>query len=248
MIRNTSKKIIRIFLKPFAANTPLEKWNYWWGRIFNVKLPNNVKPFIEPTTGCSANINIMLYLLDETSQLKGDIAECGVFQGATLSSFSYMLGKNGDKRAIYGFDSFEGFGDIAGRERLQGDTAHIDLETNMFKNTSILRITDKLKLVGVEAANINLVKGFFEDSLGTYNDHKYSFVHLDCDLAESYLTCLNFFYSRMNKGGIILFDEYNDPVYAQATIAIDNFFKDKPEKPIEINRDNYLKSYIKIAS
>jgi hypothetical protein len=234
-------------VKPIASRTPLEKWNYWWGRIFNVKLPDKVKPFIQPTTGCSANINIILHLLNETSNLNGDIAECGVFQGATLSSLTYFLGKKGDKRKIYGFDSFEGFGNIVEKERLEGDTAHIDLETEMFKNTSMQRIEEKFKLVNADTNKVKLVKGFFENSLPAFDNNTFSFVHLDCDLAESYLTCLHFFYSRMEKGGIILFDEYKDPVYTQATDAIDNFFKDKPEKPIQINRDNYLKSYIQIA-
>ena len=247
MFINSVKNILQFLLKPIVSRTPLEGWNYWWGRIFNVKLPNNVKPFKEPTTGCSANINIVLQLLNETAQVKGDIAECGVFQGATFSSFAYTLGKNGDTRKIYGFDSFEGFGNIVDNERLQGDTAHIDLETQLFKNTSMKRIDDKLKLVGAATNNIKLVKGFFEDSLIDYKDHTFSFVHLDCDLAESYLTCLNFFYSRMSKGGIILFDEYNDPVYTQATTTINDFLLNKPEKPIQINRDNYLKSYIKMA-
>ena len=48
----------------------------------------------------------------------------------------------------------------------------------------------------------------------------------------------------MNSGCYILFDEYLDPVYTSATETIDNFFADKPEKPIRIERDNYIKFYI----
>jgi hypothetical protein len=51
----------------------------------------------------------------------------------------------------------------------------------------------------------------------------------------------------MNQGGYILFDEYLDPVYTIATEAIDNFFADKLEKPICIERDNYIKYYIQKA-
>jgi hypothetical protein len=48
----------------------------------------------------------------------------------------------------------------------------------------------------------------------------------------------------MNKGGIILFDEYLDPIYTAATETIDTFFADKFEKPIRIESDNYVKYYI----
>jgi hypothetical protein len=51
----------------------------------------------------------------------------------------------------------------------------------------------------------------------------------------------------MNKGGYILFDEYLDPIYTIATEAIDKFFEDKPEKPLRIERDNYIKYFIQKA-
>ncbi len=105
-------------------------------------------------------------------------------------------------------------------------------------------IQNKLKLVDAEE-KVVLVKGFFEDTLDKYAVKKFSFVHLDCDLYEPYKICMEFFYPRMVKGGIILFDEYNDPVYTKCNLAIDEFMAGKPEKQQYIERDNQLKYYIK---
>ncbi len=243
-MKNQLKSILQFILFPIAKTIPLEKWNYWGGRLYNIKLPNKVKAFKKPELGSSANINIIMHLVSQSNHLSGCIAECGVFQGATLIPVTYSLNKAQDSRKIYGFDSFEGFGKDAEKESIKDKTGHIDLETTMFKNTSIALIQKKLKLTQTKTDNLVLIKGFFEKSLYSASAEKFSFVHLDCDLASSYQTCLEFFYPRMNSGGYILFDEYLDPVYTSATETIDNFFADKPEKPIRIERDNYIKFYI----
>jgi len=243
-MRQQLKSLFSICLWPLAQFAKLPTWNYWLSRVYNIKLPGKVKAFDIPSNGGSANINIIMHLLDNSKSLHGDVAECGVFQGATLVPLTYMMNKYNDPREIYGFDSFEGFGKAAEIESEKDTTGHIDLETKMFQQTSIALIQQKLKLTRTKTNKLNLVKGYFEKSLPAYSDHLYSFVHLDCDLASSYITCLEFFYPRMNTGGYILFDEYLDPIYTDATTAIDKFFADKPEKPIYIERDNYIKYYI----
>lgn len=243
-MRKALQSALAYIFYPIANRVPLNNWNYWGGRIYNVKLPGKVKPFESPTSGCSANINIIMYLITKTDHLKGDVAECGVFQGATLVPLTFMMNKFHDYREVFGFDSFEGFGDAVQIESDSDSTGHIDLETNMFKETSLALIQEKILLTHTNTKHLNLVKGFFEKSLSAYNSHSYSFVHLDCDLASSYVTCLDFFYSRLNIGGVILFDEYLDPIYTDATAAIDLFFSTRPEKVIRIERDNYVKYYI----
>jgi O-methyltransferase len=243
-MRNSVKSILQYLLNPIAKRIALQNWNYWGGRIYNVKLPGKVKSFQNPELGSSANINIIMHLLAKSDHLQGDVAECGVFQGATIVPVTYMLHRYNDNRMIYGFDSFEGFGSAADLEREKDTSGHIDLETKMFKKTSLGLIKNKLKLTNTNTQNLRLIKGFFENTLGEFNSHSYSFVHLDCDLASSYQTCLEFFYPRMESGGYILFDEYLDPVYTSATETIDAFFANKLEKPIRIERDNYIKYYI----
>lgn len=246
-MRKSLKSILSVLLRPFASSTPLPKWNYWMGRVYNIKLPGKVKAFSAPNNGGSANINIVMDLLTRTDAVSGDIAECGVFQGATLVPVTYTLNARKDTRQIYGFDSFEGFGKAAEVESATDTSGQIDLETEQFMQTSVGLIQRKLQLTHTKTDRLHLVKGYFENSLPAYNAHSYSFVHLDCDLASSYQTCLDFFYPRLNKGGIILFDEYLDPIYTAATETIDLFFLNKLEKPQRIEHDNYIKYFIQKA-
>jgi hypothetical protein len=56
--------------------------------------------------------------------------------------------------------------------------------------------------------------------------------------------CLEFFYPRMVKGGIILLDEYRDSAWPGCTQAVDEFIAGKPERLVEIKSDNHIKYYL----
>jgi hypothetical protein len=71
-----------------------------------------------------------------------------------------------------------------------------------------------------------------------------SFVHLDCDIYESYKTCMDYFYPLLSRGGIILFDEYDDPTWPGYNQATDEFLEDKPESCTKIEMDNYIKYFV----
>jgi hypothetical protein len=67
---------------------------------------------------------------------------------------------------------------------------------------------------------------------------------LDCDLYSSYKIGLEYFYLRMVPGGVILFDEYNDPPWPGCNQAVDEFLSARPETPQMIASDGYQKYYL----
>ena len=95
---------------------------------------------------------------------------------------------------------------------------------------------------------IQLIKGFFEDTLPRISEERFSLAHLDCDLYTSYKTCLEFVYPRMLPGGVIVLDDYRLPanVYPGADKAVDEFFADKPEKPERFDHPQGLRSFVRI--
>ena len=95
------------------------------------------------------------------------------------------------------------------------------------------------------AKTVTLVPGYFQDTLPSYADQRFCFVHLDCVIYESYRTCLEFFYPRLVRGGVILLDEYNDPPWPGCTLAVDEFLADKPEELTEIKSDNHVRYYLR---
>ena len=86
---------------------------------------------------------------------------------------------------------------------------------------------------------MTLIPGYCVETLEKLPEKKYSFVYLDCDIYDSsYRQTLRYFYGRMSPGGIILFDEYDDPPWPGCNLAVDEFLADKPEKPVVIQMDN----------
>ena len=53
---------------------------------------------------------------------------------------------------------------------------------------------------------------------------------MDVDLYRSVYDTVKWLYPRMVPGGVIVFDDYGFPQCDGAKVAVDRFFKDKPEQ------------------
>jgi O-methyltransferase len=73
------------------------------------------------------------------------------------------------------------------------------------------------------------VAGLVPDTLEVIRDRTFSFVHIDLDIYSAIKSACEFFYPRMQPGGILLFDDYGYSSCPGARAAIDEFFADKPE-------------------
>ena len=60
-------------------------------------------------------------------------------------------------------------------------------------------------------------------------------MHIDVDLYGPTHDSIEFFYPRLNKGGIIVCDDYMHNTCPGATKAIDEFLDDKSEKMIALS-------------
>ena len=61
---------------------------------------------------------------------------------------------------------------------------------------------------------------------------------IDCDLYESHKISLPFVWDRLNTGAYTFLDEYYSLKFPGSRIAINNFFKEKKEKPKMHNLSN----------
>jgi len=211
--------------------------------VFDIKVPSNIerKPFASPSGG--ANINIVLTLIDRTAGISGDVAECGVFKGATLLPIGLYLRQKCIAKRVIGLDSFEGFDNSVTIDIELGGAADLEKRQGGFNQTSFEYLVGRITALRLQD-RVELVKGFFAHTLPILPEAKYSFIHLDCDIYSSYKQCLAYFYERMTPGGIILFDEYNDPPWPGCNKAIDEFLADRKEKPQLIEEDGYEKFFM----
>ena len=188
------------------------------------------------------NVFLLCHALEETRHLNGCYLECGVFRGSTILTTKKFCDRRGINKIFYGADSFEGFPENQTTNPKDSPQAFFDLYqqsriTKEHFELSKKRISDLEKshletgyfsdpgrIIFEQASshNIQLIKGPFGKTLRNFNE-PISVMHLDCDLYEPYLECLNLQYKNVVRGGFVVFDEYYSHKYPGARIAVDEF-------------------------
>ncbi len=244
MLKETVKSIARVLGPPVVRNLPIETWPGWLGLALEVKVPRAVirKSIADPTG--RANIDILTEMIERTRSLTGAVADCGVYKAGSTVGMALFMRQHGIRKQIYAFDSFQGFDSesVAGDLDL-GDVHNKARNKISYSDFTLEQVKSKIRSFRID--NITLVPGYFQQSFKTLpHDLRFSFVHLDVNLYESYREGLEFFYPRLNPSGIILLDEYNDPPWPGCNKAADEFLASKPEKLQMVCRDNYQKWYL----
>ena len=153
----------------------------------------------------------------------GDLAELGTWKGATAKLFHYYL----PERKLHIFDTFAGFDE---RDLHRDSCITGQSQEQMFTDTCVAAV---LQYINPKNQNIACHQGYFPDSIPPgFTERTFAFVHLDADLYSPIMAGLQFFYSRINPGGMIVVHDYNG--WPGARQAVTDFFKDKPEIPIPL--------------
>src|SRR5208337_1771365 len=151
-----------------------------------------------------------------TRKVPGDIAEVGVYKGG---SAKIICSAKGDK-PLHLFDTFEGLPNVD----------DIDMVWPFYEGkfaASYDHVRDYLK----DAGGVYFYKGIFPHTSGPVKEKSFSMVNLDVDSYESTKQCLEFFYSRMSPGGIIISHDYITAPGVKK--AFDDFFEAKAEPVLE---------------
>jgi hypothetical protein len=169
-----------------------------------------------------------LELFRKVSGIAGDIVECGVFKGASLSRIIKFraLFENAYSKKIIGFDIFGEFPEAKYEKDVAKRAQFIrEAGSKSISKEELITLLKKLDIY----QNIELVEGDILKTVPEYvekNPHlKISLLHIDVDLHEATETCLKELYPRVTKGGIVILDDYG--AFAGANKAIDDFFADK---------------------
>ena len=182
-----------------------------------------------------------LELFRKVSGVAGEIVECGVFKGVSLSRLIKFraLFENAFSKKIIGFDTFGEFpearyaDDIGKRAQFVREAGSRSIGLEEF--ISLLKKLDLYQ-------NIELIEGDILKTVPEYtakNPHlKISLLHIDVDLHEATDVCLKELYPRVSKGGIVILDDYG--AFAGANKAIDDFFAGKKMKINAAGRMRFL--------
>ena len=146
----------------------------------------------------------------------GHMAEVGAYQGA---SAKLICEAKGDV-PLHLFDTFTGLPKSVAEDR------------NVHREHQYTCSLESVQAYLASYPRVTLYPGRFPDTAGPVAGERFSFVHIDVDLYESTLGCLNFFYPRLVPGGILLSHDYS--LLAGVKTAFDQFLADKPEDLIEL--------------
>ena len=178
------------------------------------------------------------------------IIECGVGRGRslisllTLENFYSSLNNRG-KRKIYGLDSFEGFPeptkfDISKRNPVKGEWAYSPSGKYKYSPSFIKNIILRADLRD-ELTNLEIIQGFFDQSILQLDVKSIGILHLDGDLYDSVMIPLNLLSNRIVVGGIVVIDDYialNDPSldpFPGARAAVEEFLSKNRNFSLDIS-------------
>jgi hypothetical protein len=156
-------------------------------------------------------------------------AECGVYTGSSLVACAQLAENFGLSFCIHGLDTFVGLPPLSVIDKSLAPPNAKYLENTVFTDTSVDIVRKKLATAGLDR-NVVLHQGLFSVSLPQLPDQTYHFVNIDCDLYEPHLECMEYFYPRLVRGGIMFFDDYHSITFPMAGKAIDTFMCSKPER------------------
>jgi hypothetical protein len=170
-------------------------------------------------------------LYQMTAELAGSIAEFGIFKGPSFMRFAMFrsLFEHEDTRTILGFDIFGKFPPTV----FEDDKPALKKFIESAGDESI----SEAQLMGLLEEkrcdqNVKLVPGDICKTLPEYLDRhpetRFSLIHLDVDIYEPSVCVVENTFPLLAVGGVLVLDDYG--IFPGATKAVDDYFKDRPEK------------------
>jgi hypothetical protein len=165
-------------------------------------------------------------LVRATAKLGGCMAEVGVYQGGSAR----LIREADPSRSLHLFDTFEGLPQLAATDT--------PVRSGRFRTGRCPYPLENVRKYFGDCDNVHFHKGLFPVTGEAVKNERFSFVHADVDLYASTWGVLEFFYSRMVRGGIIVSHDFATARGVRE--AIEEFFKDLPEPVIELAGDQAM--------
>jgi hypothetical protein len=176
--------------------------------------------------------------------IAGDLVETGVWKGGSSMMIALTLQKYGiTDRKIYLYDSFdftfpgytehdttiygrdnEQTGELVGKLQQKADQADKGQSEPVM---SLDEVRKNVFSTGYPEENFVFVKGYVQDTIPAQIPERIALLRLDTDFYESTLHELRNLYTLVEKGGVLLIDDY--PTEVGATRATDQYFSESEE-------------------
>ena len=153
-------------------------------------------------------------LIEQVKNIKGDVVEFGVWNGNNLITLKKIFDYFKIKKNIIGYDNFKGMPTPDKKNYFVGEIDLINYIKKFFRLGNIKIIKDDI---------MNLEKH--------YKDFpKLSMIYIDCDLYKTTSKILETLSNKLNKKGLIVFDEANFNINKGEGKAAREFYKKNKKK------------------
>jgi O-methyltransferase len=173
-----------------------------------------------------------------TSQIAGDIVECGVWRGGSGMVIALTLLQLGDVgRRLHLYDTFEGMSVPSDKDRAFDDRPAAQVmeqaglqRMNQWCLASIEDVRANVTSTGYPPDRVLLIKGPVEETIPTHIPTHIALLRLDTDWYESTLHELTHLYPLLAAGGVLIIDDYG--YWKGAREATDQYFTQHEPPPL----------------
>lgn len=157
----------------------------------------------------------------------GDLLEAGVWRGGAVALMRGVLAVHGvTDRVVWGADSFEGLPEPDAARFPREAAAHDgpvlrDALQNLAVGVDQVRAN--IARFGLLDAQVQLLPGWFGESLPRAPLQRLAVLRVDCDFYQSTRDVLESLYDKVSPGGHVIIDDYAEDEWTHCRQAVDEF-------------------------
>jgi O-methyltransferase len=159
-------------------------------------------------------------------KLGGQFAECGVFRGTSalfLCRAARIRIPAYAGEGLHLIDSFEGISEPAGEDYFDARGRDGSVVRATVPQGALSAPVDAVRNSMRDFPKVQVHQGWIPAVFQQLPDTDWAFVHVDVDLYEPTRDCLEYFYPRLNMGGVIVCDDYGSLLFPGARRAWDQY-------------------------
>lgn len=149
--------------------------------------------------------------LSASKESKGDFIECGVFRGDCAKSIINYCNLDESGKTFWLLDSFDGF----------DPSQFSDHERVLRSEEQFKGVFDFVKRKFKNNKCVSIVQGFVPKSLENVSSKIFCFAHIDMNTSYPEKEALKYIFPRLEKGGVVVFDDYGHAGHEEQKEAID---------------------------
>ena len=175
--------------------------------LFGAAYRRGVEASLGVDPGFEWRVHTALWAAERALQTDGDFIECGVNAGFISSAIMSYLRWESVGRDFYLIDTFSG-PDLDQYSETEAGAGRVEVAQAALASGSYVVDLDRVRANYRQWPRAIVVPGTVPQVLASVPAQRAAFVHIDLNCAAPEAAALEYFWSRLSQGGLILLDDY----------------------------------------